>query len=265
MNRMRRYAIPLILVLSAAASAAPTPGYDKDTALGISQDAIGNTLGHYEFTDPLNRKVDLRDNAGKPLLISMIFTSCHHVCPMTTKNLGEAVRAARETLGNDSFDVVTVGFDTLRDTPDAMRAFARAQGIDVEGWKFLSGSQETIEALSSDLGFQYFTSPRGFDHINQVTVIDRESVVYRQIYGITFDLPWLVEPLKELVFNRPTSQGHMIASLVDRVRLFCTVYNPATGRYEIDNSLFIQIAIGFLVVLAGFAYLWRGFHPKRHL
>jgi protein SCO1/2 len=193
----------------------------------------------------------------------MIFTSCHHVCPVTTKNLGEAVLAARETLGDDSFDVVTVGFDTLRDTPDAMRAFARAQGIDVDGWRFLSGSKETIEALSADLGFQYFVSPRGFDHINQVTIIDRESVVYRQVYGVRFELPWLVEPLMELVFNRPTSQGHIIASLVDRVRLFCTVYNPATGRYEIDNSLFIQIAIGFLVVLAGFAYLWRGFHPKR--
>ena len=96
-----------------------------------------------------------------------------------------------------------------------------------------------------------------------MTIIDRDGVVYSQAYGVNFELPWLVEPLKQLVFNRPESNGHLVASLVDRVRLFCTVYNPASGRYEIDNSLFIQIAIGFIIVLSVALYLWRGFHPAR--
>lgn len=253
----------LLLVLALAATTAFPAEYDRDTALDISQSAIGNQLGDYQLTDRFNRSVNLQDYAGEPLLISMIFTSCHHVCPTTTKNLDRATRAAREILGEDSFEIVTIGFDTARDTTDAMRAFAREQNIHAEGWKFLSGSRETIEALSADLGFQFFPSPRGFDHINQVTIIGRDNAVYRQVYGISFELPWLVEPLKELVFNRPASQGHIIASLVDRVRLFCTVYNPATGRYEIDNSLFFQIAIGFLVVVSGFVYLWRGFHQPR--
>jgi protein SCO1/2 len=50
---------------------------------------------------------------------------------------------------------------------------------------------------------------------------------------------------------------------VDRIRLFCTVYDPATGRYEIDNSLFIQIAIGLIVVLTVSFYLWREFRRAR--
>jgi protein SCO1/2 len=255
--------LSLWLLLILAANAAWSAGYDRDSALDISQDAIGRQLGDHQLTDRFNRQVNLQDYAGRPLLISMIFTSCHHVCPTTTKNLDRATRAAREILGEDSFDIVTIGFDTAHDSPDAMRAFAREQNIHAESWKFLSGSKETIEALSADLGFQYFPSPRGFDHINQVTIIGRDNAVYRQVYGISFELPWLVEPLKELVLNRPASQGHIIASLVDRVRLFCTVYNPATGRYEIDNSIFIQAAIGFLVVLSGFVYLWRGFHQAR--
>ncbi len=253
-----------MLVLALATTTVFPAEYDRDTALEISQSAIGNPLGDYQLTDRLNRSVNLRDYAGQPLLISMIFTSCHHVCPTTTKNLDRATRAAREILGDDSFKIVTIGFDSAHDTPDAMRAFAREQNIHADGWEFLSGSRETIEALSADLGFQYFPSPRGFDHINQVTIIGRDNAVYRQVYGINFELPWLVEPLKELVLNRPESQGHVIASLVDRVRLFCTVYNPATGRYEIDNSLFIQTAIGFLVVLSGFVYLWRGFRRPRN-
>jgi protein SCO1/2 len=257
----------LITVLIAAASAAAETDvidqYDADRALDISQSAIGRTLGNHQFVDRLNRSVNLHDYAGKPLVISMIFTSCHHVCPMTTKHLAETTRAAREVLGEESFEIITIGFDTARDTPDAMRAFAREQGVDDAGWRFLSASKETIAALSDELGFIFFASPRGFDHINQVTIVGRDSIVYRQVYGITFSMPALVEPLKQLVFNRPESAGHIVSSLFDRYRLFCTVYNPASGRYEIDNSLFIQMAIGFIVVLSAAIFLWRGLRPSR--
>lgn len=254
-----------LLLLCAVASAAHAAEYDADAALATSQAAIGNPLGNYALFDTSNRRVDLRSYAGKPMIISMIFTSCHHICPMTTKNLDIATSAAREALGEDSFEIFTIGFDAARDSPDAMRAFANEQGIDYSsGWTFLSGSREAIDALSADLGFQYYPSPRGFDHINQVTIVDRDGIVYRQVYGMKFELPWLVEPLKQVVLNRPESQGHVIASLVDRVRLFCTVYNPATGRYEFDNSLFFQIAAGFIVIIAVLVYLWRGFRTPRH-
>jgi protein SCO1/2 len=248
----------------ALAAGTPDDRYDVDAALQISQAAIGGTLANHSLTGSDGRPVNLYDYAGKPLVVSMIFTSCHHVCPTTTKRLDEAVRAARQVLGEDSFEVVTVGFDAARDTPEAMAAFARAQGINASGWRFLSATPETISALSKDLGFIHFPSPRGFDHINQLTVIDRDSVVYRQVYGVSFELPWLVEPLKDLIFNRPESAGRPWSSLVDRIRLFCTVYNPGTGRYEIDNSLFFQIAIGLMVVLSVAIYLWREFRHSRH-
>ena len=262
----RKLLLSLVFLLAPLATVAQGDAggqYDTDNALRISQAAIGNEIGNHEFLDRLNRKVQFGDYAGKPLVVSMIFTSCHHVCPTTTRHLDNSVRAAREVLGGESFEVVTVGFDAARDTPNAMRAFAREQGIDASGWRFLSGTSETIEALSEDLGFIFFASPRGFDHINQTTIIDRKGVVYNQVYGVNFELPWLVEPLKQLVFNRPESSGHLLPSLVDRVRLFCTVYNPASGRYEIDNSLFIQIAIGLMIVLSVAWYLWRGFRPNR--
>ena len=86
-------------------------------------------------------------------------------------------------------------------------------------------------------------------------MIDRQGRVYSQVYGMQFELPSLVEPLKQLVFNRPESAGHPISGLVDRIRLFCTVYNPATDRYEFDNSLFFQIASGLMVVFGISVYL----------
>jgi len=227
------------------------PGaYDADGALQISQAAQGSRLQDLKFYDRQGLPVSLSKYQGRPLLISMIFTSCHHVCPAITRHLATAVEAAREVLEEDSFQVITVGFDTAVDTPDAMRMFAARQNIDDPNWDFLSATADTVNDLVENIGFVYFPSPRGFDHINQVTVVDRDGVVYRQVYGAAFELPWLIEPLKELVFNRPQPGSHLMSDLVGRIKLFCTVYDPNTGRYKFDYSLFVGIAVGAVIVLA---------------
>jgi protein SCO1/2 len=229
--------------------------YDADQALNISQGAIGKPLGDLQFTDSQGASVDLQNYLGKPLLISLIFTSCYHVCPAITRHLAIAVSHAREVLGDESFNVLTIGFDTAVDSPEAMSVFASAQGVGDSTWSFLSAEQETMEQLVDNIGFVYYPSPRGFDHINQVTVVDRDGLVYRQVYGAAFDLPWLVEPLKQLVFNRPQAAGDFAANLVNRVRLFCTVFDPTTGRYRFDYSLFVQIGVGAMAILAVASWL----------
>ena len=254
------------LALPAGAPAQPTgqpQAWDEETAIAHSQAAIGGKLRDHVLTGTDDNPVRLSDYAGKPLLVSLIFTSCHHVCPTTTKRLDAAVSAAGDVLGADSFNVVTIGFDSANDTPQAMRSFARAQSVERRNWKFLSASQATIDELARDLGFIYFPSPRGFDHITQVSVIDRAGTVYSQVYGMQFELPWLVEPLKDLVLNRPESEGRLFAGFIDRIRLFCTVYDPAADRYHFDFSLFIQMVIGAAAILGVFVFLVRGMPRPR--
>ena len=265
MNKALTYILLIAgVLLSPILYAEDDARYDPDRALGLSQQAIGGSIGDYGLIDEFGNTVNLRsDYAGRPLVVSMIFTSCHHVCPATTKHLAKAVESARAALGDDSFDVVTIGFDVANDTPQAMAAFARRQGVTDDNWRFLSATSESIQTISDDLGFIFFPTPRGFDHINQSSIIDRKGVVYGQVYGVTFELPWLVEPLKEIVFNRPSSAGHLFAGIVDRVKLFCTVYDPATGRYRFDNSLFVQVAVGASMILAILIYLFNELRKSR--
>ena len=61
-------------------------------------------------------------------MLNLVYTSCSSVCPTIVQTLDAAVEAAQKALGEDSFAVVTIGFDTTHDTPERMRAFARAQG-----------------------------------------------------------------------------------------------------------------------------------------
>lgn len=235
------------------AAGAASAGLDAEAALQASQAAIGRTVGDYPFTNALNRRVGMRDFRGRPLVVNMVYTACSDVCPTVSESLAEAVDVARDVFGKDSFAVITVGFDARRDTPERMRAFARSRGLNVAGWEFLSGGRESVEGLAADIGFLFLPAPQGFDHVAQTTVVDAEGRVYRQIYGALFEPPALVEPLKELMWGTPAggrAGGRAGAGVLDRIRLICTVYDPASGRYRFSYAIFISIGLSGLTLIA---------------
>ncbi len=217
--------------------------FDPKAAVAYSQAAIGRSLGEFSFLDTERREVFLNGYQGKPLVINMVFTACSESCPLVVQALYDAVEVAQDVLGDDAFSVVTIGFDARDDTPERMRAFARGQGVDLPNWTFLSGTQDEIDRLAGILGFIYFPSPRGFDHLAQTTVIDAGGGVYRQVYGAQFNAPALVDPLLELVFGRSAEAGQL-ENLIKRVRLFCTYFDPASERYRFDYSIFIALVVG---------------------
>jgi len=252
---MTRTLLTAWLLLASVSGAAQE--YDKDAALAISQAAIGTRLGDYQLRDTRGQAFELAGLRGRPLVVSMIYTSCHHVCPMITRNLVDTVDVAREALGDDAFSVVTIGFDWKADSPERMRQFARQQGATgIGNWHFLAGDAQTIDALSNNLGFLFFPSAKGFDHLAQTTIVDRSGIIYRQIYGVDLDTPTLVEPLKELVFDTPRSAG-LIAHWVSTFKLFCTVYDPNSDRYRFDYSIFMTIAVGLLCLGAIATFIVR--------
>ena len=218
--------------------------FDEKAALALSQGAIGKHIGDYVLTAADGRQVRLSDYRGKPLVISLIYTSCYHICPTTTQHIAKIARTARAALGPESFNIVSIGFDTPKDVPEAMRRFSRDQGVEgFGGWDFLSADATTMQGLTRDLGFIAFSAPHGFDHLIQATVVDAQGKIYRQVYGMTFDTPLLVEPLKELVFGAPVSHS-LLTGLGNRIKLFCTVYDPHTDKYRFDYSLFVEFAVG---------------------
>jgi len=266
-NRVAALLATLIWMWPVAASAlapeSPAPAQTRsalqpEAALQLSQAALGRLVGDYTLLDAEGRPVRLSSYRGKPLLINFIYTGCFQVCPVTTRMLKRGVEAAQRTLGPDSFHVASIGFNLPFDSPDAMRAFARQQGVMVPGWDFLTPDTATLEVLAGDLGFSYAPSPRGFDHIIQITVLDAGGRVYRQIYGDDFALPQLVEPLKELITGAPRQN---VASVLDRVRLLCTVYDPASGTYRFRYSLLFELA-GGLIGLSATA--WFFLRELRH-
>lgn len=240
----------------AHASVSPGAADIERRAIELSQAAIGNEIGALRFMDQHGRSRRLDEFRGRPVLLSLVFTACVHSCQVSTRQLDRLVRIARGALGADSFTVLTVGFDQPVDTPAQMAGYARRYGISDPHWHFLSSPDPaTIDALTDAVGFVHTPSPRGFDHTVQLTLLDASGRVYRQIYGEIFPTPQLVEPLKDLVFNRPAADVGLLERIGDRVRLFCTVYDARGDRYLFDYSLFMGMFIGVLFLGASIAWL----------
>ena len=235
----------VVALALAVATSARAAALDAESALAEARGAIGRTVSDHVLVDRAGAPVSLESLRGRPLVVQPAYTSCYHSCSVLTRHLARNVAIARDALGADAFTVVTVGFDTAADTPERMREYAQRHGVSDPRWRFLSGTPATVAALTREIGFSYAAAPQGFDHLAQITVLDAEGRVYRHAYGDAFPAPALVEPLKELVFGR-RAEATSIDGWINGVKLLCTVYDPSSGAYAFDYSIFVGAAIGAL-------------------
>ncbi len=231
--------------------AAPaTPGLDQSVALRFSQAVVGNQVSDFTLLDRNRQAVRLSQYRGKPLLVSFIYTGCFEVCPLTTRSLQSAIEAGRAVFGTRQFNVLSIGFNQPADSPQSLKAFALQHRIDQPNWDFLSPHASTVDALTREFGFSYTATPAGFDHILQVTLLDAQGRIYRQIYGAELNADSLGEPIKQLLNNAPVVQRFQLGDVIDRIRILCTVYDPKTGTYRVQYGLLIEVAGGVTFALA---------------
>lgn len=236
------------------------PVLDEQDALRVSRAAIGRQLDEHVLFDRRGGVVNLSRYRGKPLLVSFIYTGCFQVCPTSTRALRDALQPLTQAFGMAGFNVVSIGFNQPADSPSAMRDFAAQHGMNAPNWDFLSPSPASVEALTRDFGFSYVATPAGFDHVLGVTVVDAEGRIHAQVYGDRISAEQLGEPLRQLLRAAPMPERFDLTSLVERVRLVCTVYDATTGRYRYDYGLILEIAGGItfaLFMLGFFVHEWR--------
>jgi protein SCO1 len=244
--------------LSLLLAAGGAHAFDEQAALKESQAAIGGQVGNYRFVDSNGRDVRLADLRGKPLVVNFIYTGCFQVCPATTQFLAAAVKDAERALGPGTFRVATIGFNLPFDDPGSMRAFQRKFAIASPHWLFLTPEAGTLAALTRDLGFRYEATTAGFDHLLQVSILDRDGRVYRQVYGDSFAAPLFVGPLLQLAQNAPVPQESPLEGAWEKFKLLCTVYDPAAGRYRVNYVVLIEILVGTSIMLGGIGFvLWE--------
>jgi protein SCO1/2 len=95
------------------------------------------------LVDMNGAKVSLRSelDAGRPVVVNFIFTSCTAICPVMSATFGQVQQA----LGRDGQKprIVSISIDPEYDTPARLREYAARLNAGPE-WHLLTGSKETI-------------------------------------------------------------------------------------------------------------------------
>jgi protein SCO1/2 len=234
---------------------------DETAAFERSQAVVGKPMRNFALLNREEKPIELSRYRGKPLLVNFVYTACFQVCPTTTRNLQKAVAETVNVMGADRFNIVTIGFNQPFDSPQAMKDFANRYGLDLPNWEFLSPAQALVNEITQSFGFSFVATAAGFDHLNQITLVDAEGIIVRQVYGEKFTPKDLAEPLKLLITGSAIpEERNTVKELMERVRILCSVYDPVSGRYRTNYSVYFMIA-GFVTFLCFLIYLsinvWR--------
>ena len=219
--------------------------------VGIDQHLDAQVPPNLTFTDDAGRSVMLGDYFGqKPLILNLVYFHCTMLCGEELQGLASAMKLVKFDVGKE-FEVVTVSFDP-RETP-AMAATKKKDFVErygrpgaADGWHFLTGSADSIDALAKAVGFkyQYDSRTNQYAHATAIMILTPQGHISRYLYGVDF-------PPKDLRLGLVEASQQKIGNPVDQVLLYCYHYDPASGKYGAVISNILKLGGALTIVLLG--------------
>ncbi|MGA9811285.1 MAG: SCO family protein [Terriglobales bacterium] len=225
-------------IMSPPANVRP-PGLQN---VGIEQHLDEQIPADLNFRDETGKPVRLGDYFGKkPMILNLVYYNCPMLCGEVLSGLESSLRVLKFDVGKE-FEVLTISFDP-RETPDMatkkkaefLKRYGRAGAA--EGWHFLTGPQESIDALTKAAGFQYQYDPKTgqFAHATAIMILTPEGKIAQYYYGVEY-------APKDLRLGLIQASENKIGTLADQVLLYCYHYDPTTGKYGAIISRVLKLA-----------------------
>lgn len=231
--------------------------------VGIEQHLNADVPVDLLFRDETGRAVTLAEyfGHGRPVILNLGYYQCPMLCSEILQGLVGSMKALTFNLGQD-FDVVTVSFDPS-ETPemaaakkrDIMKRYGRPNTE--QGWHFLTGQADQINALTRAVGYQYQFDPRTeqYAHAAAIVMLSPDHHVSGYFYGVEFSP-------KDLRLGLVQASQNKIGNLGDQVLLYCYHYDPRTGKYGAVISNILKLA-GVVTILILGTFMFVMFRSDR--
>jgi protein SCO1/2 len=231
-------------------------GIDQKLGAQIPLDAV--------FNDEAGNPVKLRDVIGKrPVILTLVYYNCPMLCTIVLNNVLRSLNSLDITAGRD-FDVLTVSFDphegpkiAAQKKSEYLLRYGRPAAA--TGWHFLTGTDQSIHALTDSVGFRYTWDPDSsqYAHASGIMILTPQGVVSKYIYGIDF-------PPEDIRSGVRAAGLNMVgAPTTDVVILYCFHYDPATGKVGLIVSRALKVG-GVVTILAIAGFVSLALRKDRH-
>jgi protein SCO1/2 len=195
-----------------------------------------------EFVDSSGRELRLSECfAGRPVVLHLVYYECPMLCKLSADGLFDTLATLSLAPGED-FSIVTLSFDP-RETPELS---GRARQIALErcgakaverGWRFLTGKNAEISALTEAVGFRYMfdEKTKQYAHAAGVFVLTPEGIVSRYLSGINYSP-------RDLRLALVEAGGGKVGTAGDQALLLCYMYDPVRGKYGLAIMTMLRAA-----------------------
>src|ERR1700688_2791005 len=219
--------------------------------VGITQNLNAQIPPDLVFRDETGKSVRIGEFFGqKPIVLSLVYFDCPALCTEVLNGELRTMKAISLNLGKD-FEAVTVSFEP-KDIPALAKAkrdvYAGQYGRPgaADHWHFLTGEQESIDALTNVAGFRYAydSSIHQYAHAAAILVLTPDGRIDRYFYGVIY-------PARDVRLGLVEASEGKIGTLTDHALLYCYQYDPMTGRYGVAIMNVLRAAGGLTVLLLG--------------
>ena len=255
-------AVAVLLCVSVDATHAQRTGQHRAEYEGVGIDRKhGDTVpGDLTFTDHTGKEVTLDRYFGgdRPVLLNLVYHDCPMLCGLLLNGVTETIGSLSWTPG-DEYTVLTISFNPRETFEQAAAQRERyLNQLDrpaaADGWHFLTGDAENIDALTNAVGFnvRWIESKQEFAHPTTYVFLSGEGTVSQYIHGMQLPKDDTRQALVE------ASNGK-VGSPVDLVMLYCFQFDPNANTYTADAFNLMKVASVLTVLaLGGMLYLfWR--------
>jgi protein SCO1/2 len=227
----------------------------------LEEVGVNPILGHQidldlAFTNSDGTPTTLRalTKSGRPFIIVPAYYHCPRLCGLVLSGVAELIDAIELKAGSD-FQVITYSFDSAEDIALAAKSAAKfkklvAKPLPEGSWPFLIGSEQSVKALSDQIGFHFKRDGAEFAHTSALILLTPEGEISQYFTGISY-------PAWDVKLALVEASKGRIGSTMDHILLYCFRFDPTKGKYtwavfgllKVGGALTILVLGGLIVRL----------------
>ena len=199
------------------------------------------------FVDEYGQPVTLRAYSGKkPMVLAFVYFTCPMLCNQVEQAVVGTLKMIAFNPGTD-YEVVFISFDpndkpedALKKKHEALSRFARPSTE--AGWHFLTGTRESIDAVTkaADFRYSYDAKSKLYGHASGLLLLTPDGRISRYFFGVEF-------PPSNVRLGLVDASAGKIGTPIDHLLLFCYQYDPTKARYS--ATILTVIRMGGVVTL----------------
>ena len=181
-------------------------------------------------------------NAGRPVILALVYYECPMLCNQVLNGLTGSLKGMSFEAGKE-FDVVAISFDARENEKPELAKSKKASYMEryghpgaEKGWHFLTGTQDSIDAVTKASGFSYYWDDKSsqFAHAAAIMIVTPSGKLSRYFYGIDYSP-------KDVKFGIMESAESKVGNPAEQLLLYCYHYDPATGKYGLAILRVIRV------------------------